>query len=60
MEIELKIGQGFISGDGFYRIVKIENDKVIAIDEGHKFKEFDINNFKRVEDMTEEEISRLD
>ena len=56
----LKVGDGFISGDGFYRVVKIEGDKVIAIDEGNKFKEFDIKNFKRIEDMTEEEIGRLD
>lgn len=58
--MELKVGTGFISGDGWYRIIKIDGDKVVAVDEGNKIKIFDANNFKRIEDMTEEEISRLD
>lgn len=60
--MELKVGSWFISGDGAYQIVEITEDKVIAKDEGFppRIHEFDLKNFKKAEDLTQEEQGRLD
>lgn len=60
--MELKVGMWFVSGDAAYQIIEITEDKVIAKDEGFppRVKEFDIKNFKRIEDLTQEEQDRLD